>query len=176
MIPLGVLQIEKMSQHDIHERVKTGDFIIANLLRTGAAHSYVPDIGEHYKCRWISYDNDGLSYDKLVITPVSDLGKKMYFTGLINVAIDAGMHPNIAFCWAAYKGNNKYTLVKHLANIMKDGVSICAFLEYPEQYCNVEEWNKKWNVPIFASHRWTIDFRNMLAWIINGGHKHVTML
>lgn len=175
MIPLGVMQIEKMTQHDIHERVKAGDIVIADILRTGATQSYVPNIGEHYKCRWISYDTDGLSRDKLVITPVSELGKKMYFTGLINTAIDAGLPPNIAFCWAAYKGNNKYTLVKYLADVIKSGESVCAYMEYPEHFSQVEAWKVKWNVDTFASHRWTIDFRNMLAWIINGGKKNATM-
>ena len=176
MIPLCVQQLEKMSQHDLHELVKTGDIVIADILRTGAPPSYVPDIGGHYKCRWISYDNDGLSRDKLVITPITDLGKKMYFTGLINTAIEAGLHPTVAFCWAAYKGNNKYALVTQLASIMKSGVSVCAYMDYPDHFSHVEAWKEKWNIQPIASHRWSIDLRTMISWIIAGGKKHVSTI
>lgn len=167
MTPMVLSHVLQMTPDQIAEQyVQTGHIELWEGKNSPILDKQTPDIGEHFNLKWVEFMRDGIEKAKLVIIPISENGKKMYFSGQLVYAESQGLSKPIAFKWALCRNKYKYRLMSLLVEIFNDPELLVAYSNYDAD--DREHWKYQWRiVPLVCTYREERELVNIIRWILD---------
>lgn len=145
MVPSIVNRLTMLTSDQIAAQyVQHGDVELWEGKNSHNLEKHIPNIGNHFGLKWVDFFKEGEDRTKLVIVPISNDGKKIYFCGQINTAIQAGLSKDWAFKWALCRNRHKYALLPLIVEIFSDSRLLKAYFSYDEK--NRDKWKEKYNI------------------------------
>ena len=168
MVPIIVSKLSTMEPESIAETyVKPGYFDLWEGADT-CIDKDLPNIGIHFGLKWVNYTKQYVKMLKLIIVPLTNEGKKLYFAGLVHMAERHGLETRVAFKWANSKINRKFVLLPFVAQVFSSTKLLAAYSNYGK---NREKWIKYWKIEPFPlsieDERYLVQ---IVHWILQPGN------